>query len=66
MKSSHKQVESLVSILKVWTWGVQRKFHNVSKNIDRFESKEKCDTTLVKREVGNLYDTRKLFSKATK
>jgi hypothetical protein len=52
--SSHKQVESLVLILKVWTWGVQRKSHNVNKNINSFESKGECDTTLVKREVGNL------------
>jgi hypothetical protein len=65
-KSSHKQVENLVSILRVWTWGVQRKSHNFNKNIDSFESKGECDTTLVKREVGNLYDTRKFFSKATK
>lgn len=47
MKSSCKQVESLVSILKVWTWGVQRKSHNVNKNIDSFESEGECDTTLV-------------------
>jgi hypothetical protein len=40
MKSSHKQVESLVLILKVWTWGVQRKFHNVNKNITHLKARE--------------------------
>lgn len=61
MKSSHKQVESLVSNLRVWTWGVQRKSHNVNKNIDSFESKGECGTTLVKREVGNLDMTWRIF-----